>query len=356
MNKFAFSVGKVLLPPVGWLMCASKGHGGVAWTETKNKLFIIDSVEFADQYLGRDSTLAEKVERIYSSDPFRALWLAEGVGLHYGMAAIAKSESPRGILKEGEGKELPPPILLMTHAGMSMAFVRHFMDKAKTGQAVPMSEVASRVSELLHENSLEGYRGLAFEAFGMVVRFFYGLSNFRALNEAMEKVEPDYVPNLWHGVGRALYFVSFLPKFGDPWPSLKLIESESLGKSSRQNLTAGLSSAITMVNMRAPEVLEAIIRSRVVGLDADQADAFFHGMICSVIFRLDTTPGETSVDVLAGHQPAADFSGQWNTLVRDRITRAAKELYPLLGKRKALDEVCYYQPTEELFSRAGAKP
>jgi hypothetical protein len=120
---------------------------------------------------------------------------------------------------------------------------------------------------------------------------------------------------------------------------------------------AGLSSGIMMVNMQAPQVMEAIVRSRVAKFSAEDADAFSNGVICSTVMRNDTTPDEHYMLAFADYTPHPDVEPLWNRLIKEPVKAALKVYYPVLRDRSSLDVVCSYQPVAEIVQRlqAGSK-
>src|SRR6266542_2239362 len=116
MNPIVFKIAHVIVPPIGRVLCAPSGYGDLAWIESNNKISTIESVEFANDFLGGDAPVAELVRRIEEADPFRGLWLGEGLGLHFGLRSLKIDEHPKNLFTEGEGQAIPQHLLLMAHA------------------------------------------------------------------------------------------------------------------------------------------------------------------------------------------------------------------------------------------------
>ncbi len=350
MNPLVFRIGKVVVPPISWALCRAAGHGRTAWIESYNKIQTIETVEFANTFLGGDLSVEALVARIQGSDPFRALWLGEGLGLHLGVRALADGGEPRNLLTEGEGSRIPDNLKLMAHAGMSLAFARHHLDRlGKTSLSDQIRDATKRIAALIGANSIAGYSGIGYEAWGMVTRFFYG-KLFPTVVETMRTVDPVHVPHLWHGAGRASYFIGFMPRWREPWPSFAVVDREARDPMSRANLLAGLASAMVIVNMKTPEILEAIIREKIAGLPAADAAAFSQGIECSMVMRQDTTPNEEYTLRLVRHVPARDIENLWERVIGAPSRHVLETLHPLLRGQRRLDEVTCYKPTADILS------
>lgn len=335
------------MPPISGVLCAPAGYRRIGSVESSNKIRTIESVEFTQRFLGGELPIREMVARIRSTERFRALWLAEGLGQHYGNRVLRNNPEPRNLLTEGEGPDIPSDLMLMVHAGLALSFARHHLDRLpRAASPAHVQEATRRINALVETNLLPGYAGIGYEAWGMVTRFFY-LKAFRGVVKTLESLAPDRVPNIWHGAGRACYFLDFMPKWKDPWPVLKRIDREADGKISRLNLLAGLGSVSVIVNMRTPEVLEALVRERIAHLEADDIAAYSQGIACSMVMRQDTTPEEENARALLRYRPAADMQDRWTAVVAEPARLALDTLHPMLKKRGRLDEITRFVPLTE---------
>ncbi len=354
MNPIAFKIMNAVMPPISRLLCAPAGYGRIGSVESRNKIRTIEGVEFAATILGGAKDVAELVDRVRRSDPHRALWLAEGLGLHVGKQAVAGSKPPQKLLTEGEGRQIPENMLLMVHAGMAMAFARHHLDLIGKSPAPDAIRSATRqTAKLIDENSIPGYSGIAYEAWGMAVRFFYR-PIFPAVMEAMATIGPGHVPYMWHGAGRAAYFIDFMPSWNEPWPAFAKVRREGADRVSRLNLMAGVASAFVLVNMRTPEIMEAVLRERLAQCPAEDAAAFSQGIVCSMVMRQDTVPDEENTMRFVRHVPATDVENLWERIVAGPSRRAVETLHPKLRAAHRLDDVICYPPSEEIQARAEA--
>jgi hypothetical protein len=348
MNPIVFKIAHVIVPPIGRALCAPIGYGDIAWIESNNKISTIETVEFSNDFLGGDAPVAELVKRIEQSDPFRGLWLGEGLGLHFGLRALTRSDPPRNLFTEGEGQAIPQNLLLMAHAGMALGFARHNLDAiGRNPSDSQVHEAARKTAELIDANGIPGFSGISYEAWGMVTTFFYR-KLFPAVVDAMAKIDPGRVPFLWHGAGRACYFLNFMPRWKDPWPSFLLMEKLGTEPVRRANLFAGLAAAMVIVNMKTPKVLEAVLRERIARLSATDVASFSQGIACSMVMREDTTPGDEASRRLVAHQPPPELSALWKSVIATPGGLGLETIRPLLRSRQQLDRITCFSPLDQV--------
>src|SRR5262249_16879385 len=137
---------------------------------------------------------------------------------------------------------------------------------------------------LCTNNCRKGYMGAAVESLGLVTRDFYP-DLVPAVDRQLREVGPQFLGFFWHGVGRALSFSRqyFLPVLRTVWSG---VDSEAHNAPDKLNAMAGLSWAVTMVNLRQPAIMENVVRS-----NADEgplAGGFTNGVTSSLIMRIDT--------------------------------------------------------------------
>lgn len=197
------------------------------WRELQNKLEAFTCFSYPDQ------------ASTSSKDDYRQLWMVEGLGYLRGELAIRN---------QGHGESLIP-----LHTGMGLAFARRSLEIA----SCPAEQIAMFL-ELCDHHALPAYRAACYEALGLVARNLYP--------ERIQLLAHNLPQNLrnvfWHGVGRGLYFLTsnLLPLARSPWPSLQMAESEPPDQIGRLNAIAGLTWAITLVNIRHPEILDLFLR------------------------------------------------------------------------------------------------
>ena len=351
MSPLFFKVANAVMPPISGLLCAGTPHRRIARMESTNKIRTIESVEFAERFLGGELPVKELVRRIQAADRFRSLWLAEGLGQHYANRVIHRNENPKNLFTEGEGSDIPENLLLMANAGMALAFARHHLNRLGSSPSPgAVQETAKRIADLVAANALPGYAGISYEAWGMVTRFFYR-KVFPGIVESMERIDPGHVANMWHGAGRACYFFDFMPKWNEPWPVFQRIDREATGRVSRLNLLAGLGSVTVIVNMKTPEILETIVRERVAKLPAEDIAAYSQGISCSMVMRQDTTPDEANARALLRHTPTVIAPELWEQIVAGPARLALDTIHPKLKAEKRLDDITSFIPVSEILDR-----
>jgi hypothetical protein len=350
MNPMVFQIARAVIPPIARVLCAPAGYARIGSIESVNKISTIETVEFTNLFLGKDASLAELIDKILRYERHRSLWLAEGLGQLFGNRVMARDENPRDLLTKGEGTQIPENLQLMVHAGLCLAFARHHFDKiGKSASRAQIRDATCRIVELAQLNLLPGYAGIGYEAWGMVTQFFYR-KMFATAVETMQEIDPAHAPHLWHGAGRACYFTNFMPRWNEPWPVFVHIRQMAKDDVSRHNMLAGLASAMILVNIRTPVILEAVVRERIARLSPDDAAAYAQGVICAIVLRLDNTPNEENTLRFIRHTPAPDVAAQWEKVAAGPARLAAENLLPRLKAQRRIEEVTCYCPVEKLLA------
>ena len=329
-------------------------EAGLAWEEIRNKLEVFLLVSELPAILGVNPStwvsLPDLVTRAYSLPAFAALWAVEGVGHYYGDAYWERNGPPQGLLS-ADSVSVPEKSLLMLHAGIGLSFADRLLDTVTRDSPIDeIRGVVEQIVKLCRDNSREGYLGPAVESLGLVTRDFYP-AMVSIVDAQLQEVAPELRGYFWHGVGRALYFsrAYFLPILRTAWGSLDQESPHGLG---RTNAMAGLAWAVTLVNMRQPEIMEGVLRSYIER--SPLADAFAYGVSSSIMMREDTTPGEDFVKAFYEHEPASSdrkLVTTWNRTVGGPAKLALQTYYPVLKQHGLLGEVFQYQSLAALVDR-----
>jgi hypothetical protein len=350
MSPIFFKIANAIFPPVSSMLCSSTAFGDTARIESQNKIKTIERVEFTNTLLGGNLTIQQMVKKIQAEDRFVSLWLAEGLGQHYGNRVLDKSENPRNILTEGEGADIPEDYMLMVHAGMALAFARRNWDRiGKSASKEQIVDATRRIADLIVANGIPGYTGISYEAWGMVTRFFYKQMFLTAV-EALGRFDAPHMANFWHGAGRAVYFYDFIPKWKQPWPVFDRIDRESVDSTSRLNLLAGLGSVTVIVNMRSPGALETLVKERVTRRTPEEIEAYSQGIACSMVMRQDTTRNEEHALSLVRYTPTVGMEKIWEKIVAGPARLALDTLHPKLRAERRLDEITCYKPIDKILA------
>jgi hypothetical protein len=176
------------------------------------------------------------------------------------------------------------------------------------------------------------------------------------LDQQLSEIEQDVVGYYWHGVGRALYFFPtyFVPGSCSPW---RAVEREAPHELARFNVLAGLAWAVTLVNLRQPKIMEAVLKYH--GDQLSESGAFSNGVASSIMMRYDTTPDAPFIIPFCEYQSDPYDSGlveRWKDQVGSPCQEALQQYYPVLKEHNRLDEMFRYQPLAELVDRLKRQP
>jgi hypothetical protein len=298
--------------------------------------------------------LAALVGRSYGLDPFAALWAVEGLGHDYARHFWSPGGPPvRGLLGPQVSGGLPAKSLLMLHAGIGLGFAEPLVGALDPGAAREAIEgTVRRVIELCRDNSLAGDVGAAWESLGLYTRSFHP-QLLAAVDAALRRIAPEVLGYYWHGAGRAFYFlpVNFLPCGRMTWRPFEMARAQSSDDLARRGAWAGVAWAITLVNMRQPELLaRLLIGPHGEELAAD--DAFANGVASSLIMRWDTTPGDSLITDFLAYRPSGnrELARLWDRLYVAPAEVALGSWYPVLQRHERLGEVFRYQDLAALVA------
>ncbi|MGC2696640.1 MAG: hypothetical protein WA738_12715, partial [Candidatus Angelobacter sp.] len=174
------------------------------------------------------------------------------------------------------------------------------------------------------------------------------------VDQQLRLAGPEFLGFFWHGAGRGLYFSReyFLPVLRTVWSG---VDKDAGNAPDRLSSMAGLNWAVTLVNMRQPEIIQNMLRSAV---EIDLIQGFTNGAVSSVIMREDTTPGEPFTSAFYQNLPGADHGplvAEWASLIADPCQTGLQTYYPVLRRCDALDQVFRYQDLGALISNLKAE-
>jgi hypothetical protein len=326
-----------------------------AWQELRNKIEIFVLVRGLNSILGLPSDqfvpLPQLVERTYGLPDFQALWAVEGLGHYYTQSYWQTYGRPTRLLWE-ENAPVPAKSLLMLHAGMGLFFADYLLGSGAPTltRHSPPSEFRVAVQQfvdLARDNSRDGYLGPVIESLGLTTRDFYP-ATLDLVSQALMEVAPELAGYFWHGAGRALYFSRryFLPVLTTVWAG---IDKEARTAPQKLSAMAGLAWAVTIVNMRQPEIMECVLQNYIQA--SPLQDGFVNGVVSSTIMRQDTTPDIPFVPAFYEHQPRdAKLATSWNRLITSPSGTGLSAYYPVLKQHNALGLLFQYQNLSELVN------
>ena len=344
-------------PPIGCLdsLRVGKGDAPAALQEFENKVHIIQLVTQVHSKLGlghgSDESLVSLIERAGNMETFPRLWAVEGIGNYIGDKAIEQAAAtgidPVGLLTD-PSMALPPWTLTMLHAGIGMSFAKAVLkDLRPTSSPEVVQAAITRFVSLCRNSSQPGYAGAAIESLGLATRTLY--QNLVSLIDAqLPAAAPDIRGYFWHGAGRAMYFspTYMLPSFNAPWRIIAALEHETPDEAAYRDALAGVSWALTVVNMRQPIVMASFLKHHHVL--AAKNDAYTNGVTSSLMMRWDTTRDGPSIDPFVHYDPPGGDSevvSAWRTLVSVPCDRALHHTYGELVRTGALEDLFHYRPT-----------
>ena len=287
-------------------------------------------------------TLPALVSRAQSVAPDKVQWLMEGIGQYVTQRALAGEALPVDLLKD---ESLPEWSLGTLHTGLGISLAVWILEAVDDND--PNRTVAKSVEHfvsLCERCSRPGYTGMAIECLGFVLRFLHP-QYLAPVDAFLRESRHDLVAPVWHGVGRALYFLpgNLLPGRSAPWRALTIAEREAPHEIGRQNLLAGLAWPFLLVTWQQPRILEAVLSHHLEQLQND--DCFSSGLGAAMVMWVESTPGESRITAMLDHRPTpatSEIAVAWDDLIKKPCVRALTQTYPTLKKAHRLDELFHY--------------
>jgi len=339
--------------------------GLAALEELRNKIEVFILVPSVPLVLALPSkppypSLLKVAEKAYDLEPYPALWAVEGLGHWYGDTFWERQEVPQGILTDQRESHLPAKSLLMLHAGIGLSIAQHELKTVNHfSPLADIRQVVTRIVALCKENSRPGYGGAALESLGLVARSGTFSGDARPdlmvpiVGQVLSETNPDVLGYFWHGVGRAVYFlpINFVPCYGSIWHAVDMVRRESPDEFAWHNALAGLTWAVTMVNIRQPIVMADLLQYH--GHQLAENPGFSYGIATSVMMRYDTTPQAPFITPFYQYRPDSNDPSLvqlWDSQVRQPTQEALQDKYPILKREQRLGEIFHYRNSDPLLS------
>jgi hypothetical protein len=323
----------------------------VVWQEFQNKLEAYDLFANVDSVLGLDAEagapLAELVGRTRSLDAYRAVWATEGVGHYHAESFWDRTGAPSNLLRGPHAGALPAKSLTPLHTGMGLSLAERFLSAAGPRS---LHDSLRQYFELCRDNSMPGYVGASYEALGLVARNLYP-HLVPSIDPHLRGMDEGLIGYFWHGVGRALYFAptNFIPFNNSPWRAVEMARREPAHETGRLNAAAGVAWAMTLVNIRQPEIIEAFLNCH--RGELSRSDAVSNGVSSAVMIWRDAAGGDAHIEALCRHRPEPSLSELWAEQVARPCRDALRRFYPVLQKHDCLGELFRYQSLPGLVAR-----
>lgn len=329
----------------------------VVWQEFKNKLQAFDLFENVDAALNLSAQssipLSSLVEKAYALDTYRAIWATEGLGHYHAERCWERTGIPRKLLRDDNAAALPAKSLTALHAGMGLSLSNRLLRTvgAQSSES-EIRNVLQQFVELCKDNSMPGYVGAVYESLGLVTRNLYPQLVWN-IDRQLQKINEKLVGYFWHGLGRATYFAptNFLPFNSSPWRALEMVRREPTHETGRLNALAGLVWAMVLVNIRQPEILEALLRCHQTELS--RSDALSNGVSSAIMIWRDLTDDNSYLDALYQHQPQSSEPALvelWTNQVLRPCRNTLQRFYPAIKDHNCLGEVFRYQSLPDLVA------
>lgn len=242
------------------------GHENpTALQEFKNKIEVFSLFEYVDELLPpvAERSLNRMIQSIGSLDTFSSIWAMEGIGHYYTEKIFSVIRFPEHLLSSEAVGNLPENTYIPLHAGMGLSLSRKCLENINGAASdEEIVELINYYIELCRKNSKSGYAGIMFETMGLITRNLYPHLLLR-IDRGLKQFDKDYSEYFWHGAGRAMYFApTGLASFWDEnWSSIQAVKNEPPHNSGQLNALTGWLFALTLVNIRQPEIVAACLKA-----------------------------------------------------------------------------------------------
>jgi hypothetical protein len=273
------------------------------------------------------------------------------VGYDYAERALRRGRAPRGLLAADGPGALPPGALVSLHAGMGLAFANRALGVVPVRDRLAGTRQAlRRFVTLCRDNSREGLAEAAIEGLGLVTRNLYP-HLLPLVDRQLAEIDPGLVGYFWHGVGRALYFAptNFVPCSCWAWRGLDQARRTAPHKLGRLNAVAGLGWAMTLVNVRHPEILALFLERH--GGRLAEGEAFANGVASAALIWHQWAPSTPNLAALCGGgfgPPKPGTAERWRAVVQGPCAGALERSYPVLRGQGQWGKLFQYQPLRQL--------
>jgi hypothetical protein len=341
----------LFLNGVGLAAASTQGLGALmpesmnrtAWLEVANKLSAYRMFASADRLMDpsdRAVALRSALPLVQGLNSYSAVWAMEGVGYYYALAG--------GQLTATDVCELPRYTRIPLHTGAGLALAESALRSMAQRAA---GHMLGDFWKCCRTAAIAGYEEVLFEALGLVAATLYP-SLVAELSNCLTMISEEQSDLFWHGIGRGLYFspAAFMPLAEARNRAYKQSQCWPATDNGRRNALAGLAWAMTLVNIRDPEVVYCWLRDH-----ADECrknDAVRNGMTSALVVWLSADPEDRYVDALARFQPADNdprFAELWDVTVR-RACRDARQLVTSLSSDDLAAQVFRVRPLPTEFN------
>ena len=227
------------------------------WLELRNKITAYQLFEGQTRAGGLDQLA------ISGLDTYSRLFAAEGYGYRNASSALKSEMLP----------ELSP---IAIHAGVGLKLAEQTLVKINGGERE--SDSLAEFLTACRLDARESFNGIMVEALGLIARTLYP-HLIGQLDKRLRMLNDSSTAYFWHGVGRGIYFVprNIPPSRAAPWQGLSMCAKEPPHETGKVNAISGFCFALTLVNLRQPEVFEAFFKYH-----AADAASYMDGMTAAL--------------------------------------------------------------------------
>lgn len=326
--------------------------GQIAWDEFQNKLQAFYLFEHPDMalYISSDEmpSLPELVHTALQLEPYLAVWTTEGLGHFYTDLHLRRGKPFQALLCDDRAANLPAASLTPLHAGMGLSLAEWLLEAADkknhSDSRIPLQTFIG----LCRRNSRQEYVGATYEALGLAARNLYP-QLMASVDVGLSQIDEEILAYFWHGVGRAIYFAptNFLPYRSAPWKGWEMCLNEPPHKLGKHNAVAGFAWALTLVNLRQPEIMASFLKHH--GRQLTESDAFANGVGSAIVIWRDSAPNDQFLNAFHRYQPDASLADLWDRYVKQSCDRALQ--YDSTVKTKnGIGGLFRYRPSAEHYS------
>lgn len=327
----------------------------LTWQELQNKLTAFNLFTHVDSVLDlpgdSEAPLAVLLQKTLALDFYSRVWATEGIGYYYAERQLANQETPRHLLSEKATRGVQRESLIALHTGLGLALANGLLAKIERGKSIADVKIALQNHlELCQANTRAGYTEAAYEALGLVAGNLYP-HLLPVLDQELGSLDENLTAYFWHGIGRGLYFTpsDAFTVCNSSWRGALLTQSEPPNESGRLNALAGWAWALTLVNIRHPEIVAAFIQQN--NELCDTSDAFTNGVCSAVIIWREAMINDESINSFFQYEDKiADDKQreQWRKLVRLPCMTALRDFYPRPGEQERIGKLFRYRSLKEL--------
>lgn len=310
-----------------------RGGDRLAWQELGNKL---DAFRWFQEGRTGAPAAAGRV------DPFVQLWLTEGAGYRRAEAA-PEGARPRPVEAPG-GR---PGELLPLHTGLGLSLASRALAGVPAARPEALGSALDRFLAAARAVATPGWEGAVAEALGLVVRTLHP-HRLHAVDGELARRGGPLRELFWHGVGRGIYFAptQTMPARGPARRGLEKALAEPPDGLGRSGAVAGLAWALTLVNLRSPEVVAGFL-ARHAGAGAPDG-ALEHGVCAALLVWTAAVGRGPALEAFLEHAPRSGVEAEaWHRVVAP-AARALEELTPAFAATGRWEELFRFRPLDRL--------